>query len=195
MLTKPLKLILSIIMLFSAAVANSQEQNELAYFKYVPDKWRSEIINFPLDFAPSLKYKGRLELLFSPGMFKDESEEFLSYGFIWAIEGSDVPTPEQLEQDLKTYYYGLQSVVSEGKLKAKANSRVWLDESSSGSDLSYLGIVEWTEPFVTKSAQKLSLKVTFRVNKENNQWQAFFRVSPQQIDHSIWTKLEELPIN
>jgi hypothetical protein len=173
----------------------AQENNDLAYFEYVPEKWRSEVINFPLDFAPSLGYRGKLELLFSPGMFNDKSEEFLSYGFIWAIEGKDIPTTKQLEQALKAYYYGLQSVVSENTLEAEVDSKIWLSDNSTSDFLSYDGVIGWTEPFVTQSSQSLHLRVTFKVSEESNQWVGFFRVSPQKADHPIWKVLDVLPVN
>lgn len=194
MLKARLILATMIMMTFNPSVV-AQEPNPLAYFESIPDKWRSEAISFPLEFAPSLEYQGNLELLFSPGMFDEKSEEFLSYGFVWAISGTDIPTTEQLARDLKTYYYGLQSNVSENTLTAKTRSQVWLSEQNSEKLISYDGKVEWTEPFVTQLPQTLNLNVTFYINEELNQWFGFFRVSPQNASHPLWKALAELPIN
>ena len=96
----------ALLSLLTAVSAGAQELDTLHYFKHVPKAWRSEIIAFPLDFAPTLEYQGRLELLFSPGMFDDKSEEFLSYGFIWGIEGTDIPRLNSLNVILKPIISG-----------------------------------------------------------------------------------------
>ena len=193
---KHLLLMLSVFInsYFLALSASAKEQNALTYFTHVPDKWRSEVISFPLDFAPSIEYRGKLELLFSPGMFDQNSDEFLSYGFIWAIEGTRIPSTEALERDLETYYFGLQSVVSKNTLKNKTKSRVKLSESLSKQSLAYEGIIEWTEPFVTQNAQTLNFNVSFHTDKESNQWFGFFRVSPNPLNHIVWDRLNALPV-
>jgi hypothetical protein len=193
--TQTLLILIVLLLGYSPLEAEAQEKNGLAYFEFVPDSWRSEIIRFPLDFAPTLAYQGKLELLFSPGMFDEKSEEFLSYGFVWAIEGTEIPSTEQLEQDLKTYYYGLQQIVSDNALTAPTSSKVWISKTSLGSDnISYVGEIKWTEPFVTRQSQTLKFTVTFSVDAEQKQWLGFFRVSPQIMDHTIWETLNTLPV-
>ena len=187
-------LVMPVIIFMSLAIHTEVQAQKLTYFRFVPEKWRSEVIQFPLDFAPSLEYQGELELLFSPGMFNSQSEEFLSYGFIWAIEGKVLPTPDQLAVDLQTYYYGLQSTVSENRLLAGTKSNIWEDKGSVDSPLTYKGVIEWTEPFVTEKAQTLYLSVTFYKSFERSQWLGFFRVSPQNREHDIWKTLDDLPI-
>src|SRR5688500_6206534 len=49
--------------------------------------WRTETIPFPLPFAPELPHRGLVELRFSPGMFKADSEELWTYSFVWWLEG------------------------------------------------------------------------------------------------------------
>src|SRR6187402_1986296 len=52
-----------------------------------PAGWRSETIPFPLDFAPSLPYRGTEELRFAPGFFEPTSETYFTYSFVWLVEG------------------------------------------------------------------------------------------------------------
>ena len=46
----------------------------------VPAGWRSEVIPFPLDFAPSLTHRGFEEIRFAPGMFDPADTLFLCSG-------------------------------------------------------------------------------------------------------------------
>jgi len=45
----------------------------------VPAGWRSEVIPFPLDFAPAIHHGGLEDLRFPPGMFDPRSPDYWSY--------------------------------------------------------------------------------------------------------------------
>lgn len=83
-----------------------------------PDGWRTETIPFPLDFAPSLAYKGVEEIRFGPEFGKPDKLGYFTYAFVWVIEADDVPSAEQLAQDLKVYFDGLMTEVGRSKDKS-----------------------------------------------------------------------------
>ena len=98
-----------------ADVAYAQETKAVKkpiHYDGTPDKWRFEPIPFPLDFAPELHYQGLEELLFMPGMFKPEQKDFFSYAFVWAVEGEQPLTLQQIKKDLWFYYAGLYKAVA-----------------------------------------------------------------------------------
>lgn len=76
----------------------------------VPEGWRSETIPFPLEFAPSLPYRGVEELRFAPGFFKPAEPLYFTYSFVWVVDGT--PSFVDLSGDLRTYFGGLARAVS-----------------------------------------------------------------------------------
>jgi hypothetical protein len=79
----------------------------------VPNGWRSEVIPFPLEFAPALPHKGLEEIRFAPGFFDPAAPGYWSYAFVWRLEGYpkfDAPT---LAAELTTYFRGLIDAVDE----------------------------------------------------------------------------------
>jgi hypothetical protein len=82
------------------------------------EEWRRETIPFPLDFAPSLKYKGVEEIRFAPGFGKPDKRDYFTYAFVWVIEADEVPSAEQLAQDLEVYFDGLMTEVGRSKDKS-----------------------------------------------------------------------------
>lgn len=75
-----------------------------------PDGWRAETIPFPLDFAPSLPYRGVEEIRFAPGFFKPAQPLYFTYSFVWVVDGA--PAFADLSGDLRTYFAGLAKAVS-----------------------------------------------------------------------------------
>ena len=63
-----------------------QAQEEAAKILTGPADWRYEHIEFPLDFAPELAYKGFEELRFSPGMFDTSTTDYFTYAFVLSLQ-------------------------------------------------------------------------------------------------------------
>ncbi|MBZ0233808.1 MAG: hypothetical protein K8M05_15880, partial [Deltaproteobacteria bacterium] len=73
----------------------------------VPEGWRAETIPFPLEFAPSLPYRGVEELRFPKGFFEPEDDWYFSYAFVWYVLAPGPADAEALERDLVAYFRGL----------------------------------------------------------------------------------------
>src|SRR5262249_15259843 len=86
---------------------NLSPQNDSRFQFDAPADWKKETINFPLDFAPEIKYQGFEELRFSPGMFNPKSDSYFSYTFFWWLKGEQNFTKETLEDNLTKYFRGL----------------------------------------------------------------------------------------
>ena len=81
--------------------------------------WRSEVIPFPLDFAPSIPYRGNEILRFAPKFFDAKAPTYFSYAFAWVLDPSARPALDDraLEKDLVTYFRGLCQAVGGDKFK------------------------------------------------------------------------------
>ncbi|MCH9034286.1 MAG: hypothetical protein IID42_07255 [Planctomycetes bacterium] len=79
-----------------------------------PPDWRFERIDFPLPFAPELKYDGFEELRFAPGMFNAKSDTYFTYIFAMKLTSKAVLDAPGLKSLLETYFRGLCKAVSEG---------------------------------------------------------------------------------
>jgi hypothetical protein len=77
----------------------------------VPAGWRSEVIPFPLDFAPALAHRGVEEIRFPPGFFDPASPQRWSYVFVWRLEDPAELAPDALAAELTTYFQGLVHAV------------------------------------------------------------------------------------
>ncbi len=53
-----------------------------------PEGWRQETIPFPLDFAPTLPYRGTEEIRFAPRFFDPASPTYFTYSFVWLVDGA-----------------------------------------------------------------------------------------------------------
>lgn len=81
----------------------------------VPPGWRSEVIKFPLDFAPSIAHRGFEDLRFPPGFFDPAAEGYWSYAFIWRTEDPAELDAAALGAELTAYFRGLVAAVDEQK--------------------------------------------------------------------------------
>jgi hypothetical protein len=80
-----------------------------------PPGWRTEVIQFPLDFAPSIAHRGFEDLRFPPGFFDPASGDYWSYAFIWRTEDPAELDAAALGAELTAYFRGLIAAVDEQK--------------------------------------------------------------------------------
>lgn len=81
----------------------------------VPAGWKSEVIPFPLEFAPEITHQGAEELRFPKGFFKADSPEYFSYTFVWRTKDAAALDAAGLSSELTTYFRGLMKAVDEKK--------------------------------------------------------------------------------
>lgn len=77
----------------------------------VPPGWRTEVIKFPLDFAPTLAHRGEEVLRFPPGFFDPASGDHWSYAFVWRTEDPAQLDAAALGAELTAYFRGLIAAV------------------------------------------------------------------------------------
>src|SRR4029079_5456329 len=108
---------------------------------------------FPLEFAPSLPYRGTEELRFAPRFFERGAVGLWSYAFVWYLDGDVALTSPALARSLETYFNGLSKAVEKPEVydAAKAAAHVTFDEGKPGNRGSthYEGTVDTYDPFTT----------------------------------------------
>jgi hypothetical protein len=81
----------------------------------VPPGWRSEVIPFPLEFAPSIAHRGVEDLRFPPGFFDPSAADYWSYAFTWHTDDPGVLDAGALGAELTAYFAGLIDAVDDKK--------------------------------------------------------------------------------
>jgi len=157
-----------------------------------PADWRFERIEFPLSFAPELKYEGFEELRFSPGMFSAESETYFTYIFAMKITSAAALDAAELQSLLETYFRGLcRTVAKEKKFDidvSKLSAQVRADQPNAQPARSFRATVESFDPFVTGKPLTLNLEMIV-IDASRTDHRIFAAVSPKPTDASIWQLL------
>ncbi len=177
-----------------STTALSDEPSSL--FKNPPDGWRTEVITFPLEFAPDIELTGIEELLFSPGMFDADSETYFTYAFIWWIDGNNKFPDKIMQQHLLSYFRGLYQAVSKQQQETSQFSvslEGVLKPIDPPADAAfYYGQVDWIDPFVTEEKLLLNFTAQHRFCPKHNRTLVLFELTPQPKNHSNWQTLTPL---
>ncbi len=91
------------IFILSATLCFSQEKETVLE---APESWGSEIITFPMDFAPSIDFTGFEDIRFTPGWTDPYNRQFWTYSFVWYIDQIPPLTEQKLTDLMSTYYDG-----------------------------------------------------------------------------------------
>jgi len=61
---------------------------EAPYSLELPKGWDIERFTIPIEFAPSIPYKGVEDIRFTPGWGKAETNDYWSYAFLWYLDST-----------------------------------------------------------------------------------------------------------
>lgn len=119
----------------------------------VPAGWKTEVIPFPLGFAPSVTHTGVEEIRFPPGMFKPEEPDYWSYVFVWRLTDVAKLDDAMLSAELTAYFAGLVAAVdTKGMVTARETIRV---EAAAAGDSSWDVTAQMFDAFTTGGAVTL----------------------------------------
>ena len=160
-----------------------------------PPDWRFERIDFPLPFAPDLKYKGFEELRFAPGMFNAKSGTYFTYIFAMKLTNKAVLNATALKSLLETYFRGLCKAMAEGtdfKIDgSKISAKVREDHFEAYRARHFNVTLESFDPFVTGKPLTLHLEI-LTLNLGPTDQRLFAAVSPKSTNEPIWKLLRKL---
>jgi pimeloyl-ACP methyl ester carboxylesterase len=145
--------------------------------------WNTEKAKFPLDFAPSIPYKGIDDIRFLPGFYNDVADDFWSYCFLWYLDGDVNFTETVLKNNLITYYNGLNQSATATTVTVKNVT------PANGYAATFECVITTIDKFVTHKPITLNATVNIKPCTGNNKTMALFSVSPQPLSHSVWQKL------
>lgn len=193
MTTICLSLILSIFAADPPAQPKLQPPSEL--LPPTPADWRFERIDFPLSFAPELKYEGFEELRFAPGMFKADSETYFTYIFAMKITSEVTLDAAAIQSMLETYYRGLcRAVGKDSKFEmdlSKISAKVQADQAGAKGAKPFRAAVEAFDPFVTGKPLTLNMEIVV-IDASPNDHRIFAAVSPKPGDSPEWKTLRTM---
>ena len=183
-------IILSLFCLFAKLQAQKPESGLIA-----PENWRSEILTFPLGFAPDINLNGYEDVLFAPGWNKKESQQFWMYHFTWFLDTKAPMTVEFMEKSMKSYYEGLAKAVLGGD--ADNNISEYDIEAVClfvKTENGFQGKLRVFDPFFTKASLVLNMKVKIALCEKTNQQIVAFDISPKRMEDPIWKLFENIKL-
>jgi hypothetical protein len=181
------KILLILLLAFIAGKSFGQS----GYSLPLPEKWKSETIPFPIDFAPSIHYSGIEELRFTPGWGDAKSNEYWAYTFLWFVDGSPTVTTDSLNTQLTAYFTGLYRSNVKTPPSGDNFTKVQLQTTSTagGDEETYSGTIS-TLNFLT--SKPISFLVTIHVQRypDDKQSAIFFEISPKPYNNPVWQELD-----
>lgn len=161
----------------------------------IDEPWRSERLEFPIAFAPSIDYKGIEEVRFASGWGKPDSEEFWTYTFLWYLDEDPKITAQAIENDIEAYFNGLMALVGKGNglTDIPDANVVFVPENKEGS--SFIGKAKIFDAFFTKGIQELNIKAVSAYCSATKKYTVLFTFSPKEFDHSIWQTLDNIHLS
>ncbi len=156
----------------------------------MPAGWKHETIPFPLDFAPSLSYRGSEELRFAPGFFQPASSTFWSYAFAWSLENPPQFDASQLSPVLREYFAGLALAVGKDKYSMDPERfHVELAPRIEGGRTMLAGRVQNYDAFVTGEPIELNVEARLRDCPRSGRTVLTFLFSPRPFGDEVWEEL------
>ncbi len=176
------------------SIASGEPAPKSELLPETPPNWRFERIDFPLSFAPELKYDGFEELRFAPGMFNAKSDTYFTYIFAMKITSEVSLGAKQLKSLLETYFRGLCQTVAEGTEfdidASKIKATVQEDHYEAQSSRHFTVTLDSYDPFVTGKPLKLRLEMLV-IEKGANDHRIFAAVTPKPTDSPVWKLLRK----
>ncbi|TCI85293.1 hypothetical protein [Tenacibaculum sp. M341] len=151
-------------LLFFITVLSLFSQTTDRVLKY-PEEWKFERIDFPLDYAKDITWKGFEELRFSPGMFDNSSEDYFKYYFCVSIEDDKSINKEEITNFLNSYYKGLCKAVNAKKKYVIDYNKIRASVKSL-SDSSYQASVIFFDSFT--NGDQVVLEMSLEIQKRSN---------------------------
>jgi len=162
-----------------------------------PENWAKELIMFPMEFAPSISYKGFEELRFAPGWSKATSNEKWAYSLLWWLDGSYSFSEKKLKEDLEAYFSGLTrntAVASklDMTLYKPAAVQVKKSNTASGDKETYTATANIFDSFVDKKMLTLHFKIHVKDCPQAGKTILLIAAAASQYNDPVWQSLDKI---
>jgi hypothetical protein len=162
-------------------------------FAEAPAGWqRGALFSFPIIFAPQIDLTGYEETIFAPGFADPANDNFLTYSFIWWLEGSPTLEEGRLEQEMLRYFQGLSARSVRDVDTTKFAVRLQPDTGpGSWGAHRYSGTITWIEPIGKRLVDTNVKVVTWRCEGPKRTG-IMFKISPQPFGSRTWEAVDQL---
>ncbi|AYB33550.1 hypothetical protein [Chryseolinea soli] len=168
-----------------------------SYALTIPQGWGVERMGVPIDFAPSIPYKGVEDLRFAPGWSNPKANDYWTYAFLWHLEGRPESNPQTIEKNLTAYYNGLigrniekRKIPKEKLVQVKV--KIKQAATDKGDLQTYSGTIDMLD-YMAQLPITLNCVVHIKLCPlEQNNTFMFYEISPRPADNSIWKELNNL---
>ncbi|HEY5745902.1 MAG TPA: hypothetical protein VIU12_07485 [Chryseolinea sp.] len=173
------------------------EKYDPPYSLTIPQGWDVERFGIPIEFAPSIPYKGVEDVRFAPGWSDAKSNSYWTYAFLWHLEGRPESNPQIIEKNLTAYYNGLvgRNIEKRNIPKDKlVQIKVKIKQTSTGKgDLqTYSGTIDMLD-YMAQMPITLNCIVHIKLcPQEKNNTFIFYEISPRPPADNIWKELQDL---
>ena len=147
------------------------------------ESWRHERMNFPTVWGPTLP-NGSNHVLFPPGMFVPDSEDFWSYCYAAQLRTAPFDA-DGIEQYFETFYDGLLGMVGRGFVPDDP-AQV---EVRKVSENQFEAEIDLIDVFRTRKPLHVVARAHVQPNAAADEFQLLVRISPQPADHPVWQRL------
>lgn len=171
-------------MLFLVSFTGVSQEHETILA--APTDWISEIIPFPLRFAPEIDLVGYEDLRFAPNWNKPEHDEFWTYMFVWYVTNDKKITKDKLTMYFNSYYDGLMNV----KFQDIDATETTFETTNNG----FKGKMKVYDNFFTKDYMTLNIRVAVIDCPETEKQLIRCELSPQDFSHELWNALSSIKV-
>ena len=186
-------LIITVILATAGTSLFAQEVPAPTINLKAPKGWSGETISLPPGFAKDMSWKGVEVIRFAPGMFKQESDTFFTYAFVFWLPEVKTLDAQDVEREMLRYYRGLAKAVSRGNKLAVDPSEFTLDvKAVKDSTNTWNATLHWAEPFVTREKQTLHFRLTLNPANGSDASVLAVAVSPASAESDIWKDLNRV---
>ncbi|HEV8515813.1 MAG TPA: hypothetical protein VGQ59_21175 [Cyclobacteriaceae bacterium] len=166
------------------------------YTLSVPEGWGVERFLIPIEFAPSIPYKGVEDIRFAPGWGNAQSEEYWSYAFLWYLDEVPITNEATIQTNLNAYYTGLigrnierRKIPKEKLFPVKTSVKEVNTES--GDQKTFKGTIDMLD-YMEQRPITLNCVVHVKSCPGQAKGFIFYEISPKPSTDKIWKSLELL---
>lgn len=154
-----------------------------------PDDWPTEVIPFPIGFAPSIDLVGYEDLRFAPNWRDSTSANFWTYTFAWYVDPTAPVTAERLTHYFEAYYDGLMHIDAENP-DSPAKTKCELISTESG----FAGKIHVYDHFATKRRMTLHVQIRESFCADPEKQLILFEASSKPFGHPTWDLFDQVEV-
>ncbi|MFC0605278.1 hypothetical protein [Winogradskyella pulchriflava] len=170
--------------------ANTQENEQLSILE-ADSTWAKEIIKFPIDWAPKMTLTGFEELRFHKDWSNKENDGFWSLVIAWSIKADAPLNVKTIELNFDAYFDGLMKPNHWSSDFPDPN--VLFIKNETDNEV-YIGKMRLFDGFHTGNVIDINIVAQQHFCKSQKISIIIFKLSPQEIDHSIWETLDTIKL-